>query len=290
MRRNQVLVILIGVAMFFTPSLAKKSERPRLPAKIMQASSVYIDCVCPAELTVAREIATEQLKRWGRFEISNDSRGADLVFLFSGNPYLGDYLARNGSDTRKVSLASTILTVVDPSTGQALWSDSRRWGGSRIEAATKDLIDELRKQIEGQTARLSLNDILMCSVTPVYAGFENLTPEEALEDSNSGQRQVLRAADQLLLTSAEAPEFCKRAEFLFSPERRIVGFQVNVSRDDNLDVRDVLEHADRFDFASGKCPSGHEICFTALSKDKKILIEFAVAGSYTTLSRVRYFY
>jgi len=290
MRRNQFLVILIFVAMCFRPSLAKKNERPRLPAKIMQANSVYIDCVCPAELSVAREIATEQLKRWGRFEVSNNARGADLIFLISGNPYLGDYLTHNGPDTRKVSSASTIVTVIDPSTGRGLWSDSRHWGSTRIEAATKDLIDELRKQIESQTTRLSLNDILMCSVTPVYAGFEGLTPEEALEDSNSGQRQVSRAADQILLTSAEAPGFCKQAELLFSPERRIVGFQVNVSREDNLDVRDVLEHADRFDFASGKDSSGGETYFTALSKDKKILIEFAVAGSYTTLSRVRYFY
>src|SRR5580692_11475336 len=96
----QLLVILICAAFFVPAALAKKHDRPPLPAKIMQANSVYVDCVCPRGLAVAREEALQQLQGWGRFQISQNRHETDLVLLFSGNPYLGDYLTRDGPDKR----------------------------------------------------------------------------------------------------------------------------------------------------------------------------------------------
>jgi hypothetical protein len=55
-----------------------------------------------------------QLRDWGRFEIAENHRQADLIFLFSGNPYLGDYITRDGPDNRPVKIDSTIMTVIDP--------------------------------------------------------------------------------------------------------------------------------------------------------------------------------
>ena len=287
---TQLLVILFCPAAFVPPALTKKTERPPLPAKIMQANSVYVDCVCPRALAVAQETALQQVRGWGRFQISQDRRQTDLVILFSGNPYLGDYISRDGPDKRPVAIESTIMTVIDPITGQGLWTDSRRWGSWRVSGATKDLIDELRQQMEDQTKKWSLNEILVCSVAPVYAGFANLTPDQALAKSNSGTGKASGTPDHLMLTSPDAPDFCKRAQFLLNPEHRIVGFEVFASRADDLEIGEVLQRADRFDITGGKYADGDQVYFTAQSKDKKILIQFSVEGHRSVLSRVSYFY
>lgn len=87
------------MAAFVVPSaLAEKTERPALPAKITQASSVYLDWVCPRGLAVAQDTAVQQLQGWGRFQISQQRWESDLIFLFSGNPYPGDYITRDGPD------------------------------------------------------------------------------------------------------------------------------------------------------------------------------------------------
>jgi hypothetical protein len=277
----RLLGILFCAAVLIPSALARKTERPPLPAKIMQANSVYVDCVCPRGLAVARDIALQQLQSWGRFRISQQRRQTDLVFLFSGNPYLGDYVTRDGPDDRPVKVDFT---------GQTLWTDSRRWGSLRVRGATKDLIEELRQQMEEQVKRWSLNDILLCSVTPVYAGFAHLSPEEALAKSNSGSAKVSGAPEDLILTSPDAPAFCKRAEFLLNPERRIIGFKVCASRADDLDVGEVLQRADQFDFAGAKYSGSDQVYFNAQSKDRKILIQFNVDGHRSILSLVSFFY
>lgn len=287
---TRFLVMFFCTAAFVSTALAKKAERPPLSSKIVKANSVYVDCVCPRALAAAQETALQQLQSWGRFQIAQDRHQTDLVILFSGNPYLGDYVTRDGPDKRPVAIEFTIMTVIDPVTGQNLWSDSRRWGSWRVKGATKDLIEELREQMESQVKRWSLNDLLTCSVTPVYADFAHLTPEEAIAKTDSGAARVSGTPDHLLLVSPEAPDFCKSAEFLLSPEHRIIGFQVTASRADDLDIGDVLQRADRFDFTGGKYADGDQVYFSAQSKDKKMLIQFDVEGHRSILSRVSYFY
>jgi len=286
----QILAILFCAAAFVPAAVGRNTKRATLPAKIMQAYSVYVDCVCPRALAVAREAALQQLRSWGRFQIAADHRHTDLVLLFSGNPYLGDYITRDGPDERPVKIDFTIMTVIDPNTGQSLWTDSRRWGSLRVSSATKDLIDELRVQIEGQITKWTLDEILMCSVTPVYAGFAHLTQEQALAKSDSESAKVTSTPDHLMLTSPDAPAFCKHTEFLFNPEHRIVGFAVSAFRADDLDVNEVLQRADRFDFTGGKYATGDQVYFSAQSKGGKILIQFEVDGHRLVLARVSYFY
>jgi hypothetical protein len=55
--------------------------------------------------------------------------------------------------TSHVSVNYTFLTVIDPKTGDSLWSDSKRWGNlyTGFHSATKGLIDELMKRVnEGE--------------------------------------------------------------------------------------------------------------------------------------------
>lgn len=288
------LVQLLGVLVLFAAAVpsasAKKTERPPLPAKIMQANTVYVDCVCPQGLAVAREAALQQLQNWGRFQISEQRWQSDLIILFSGNPYRGDYVTRDGPDERPVVVDYTIMTVIDPKTGQGLWTDSRRWGGLRVRSATKDLVEELRQQMESQTRTWSLNDILACSAAPAYAGFAHLLLEEAVAKPDTGATRVSGTSDHLLVTSPEAPPFCRVAEFIWGQDRRIIGFTVWATRADNLDVGEVLEHADRFEFSGGKYAGGDGVYFKGQSRDQKILIQFNMSGHKPGLSLVSYFY
>jgi hypothetical protein len=120
-----------------------------LPARVVKAKSVYIDCdACVRDMTKARLAAFQDLTAWKRFAVVSDPHKADLIFLFSANPYLGDYLTRDGPDRRLVRLGITYMNIVDPKTGISLWGDSRKAGSWFVAEATNDLIGELREQLE----------------------------------------------------------------------------------------------------------------------------------------------
>jgi hypothetical protein len=148
-----------GDYVFVTGTLDKSSglihveEMVRaLPPKVIEAKTVSIYCVpCPRGLAAARLTAFEQLLDWPRFEIVPNPDKADLIFMFSANPYLGDYITRERPDERPVSVDITYMTVVDPNTGDTLWTDSKQWGSMLVGRATRDLIAEFRQQLEEET-------------------------------------------------------------------------------------------------------------------------------------------
>jgi hypothetical protein len=120
-----------------------------LPPAVTRGKSAYIDCdACERGMAAAWLAAFEQLTAWGRFDIVPDPRKADLIFLLSANPYLGDFLTRDGPDKRPVRVDITYLDVVDPRTGASWWDDSKQWGSLLVARATKDLIDEFKEQLE----------------------------------------------------------------------------------------------------------------------------------------------
>jgi hypothetical protein len=126
---------------------------PALPPKITQAKSIYLYCdACPRGMAKAKPAALEALLDWNRFALLSSPYNADLVFIFSGNPYAGDYVTRDGPDPRPVNVEVTYMNVVDPKTGENLWGSSRRWGSLFVAKATRDLIKELREQLEEQGA------------------------------------------------------------------------------------------------------------------------------------------
>jgi hypothetical protein len=289
MRKITKILAVFAWLVLIPSAFAKKAERPALPPKVLQANSVYVDCECPRALAVAHSRAIQQLQEWGRFQVVESPRQADLIFLFSGNPYLGDYLTRDGPDKRPVFILSTIMTIIDPKTGAGLWTDERRWGSWRVDGATKDLIQELRDLMESQARRWTLNDLLMCSVTPAYKSFAHVTPEEAMK---ADPRVALAAdrPDRLRIDSPTAPEFCKSAELIVGADHTISGFEVSATQADDLDLNEVLQQADRFDFTGGKFANGDKVYFSAQSKDKKVLIQFDVQGHRSILSTVTYYY
>jgi hypothetical protein len=135
----------------------------QLPEKVTRAKTIYIDCdSCVRNMTTANKAALESLTEWKRFTIVQDPKKADLVLLISPNPYLGDYVTRQGPDKRPVNLLVTHVDVVDPSNGVSYWSDSNPAGSWRVAGATKDLIGRFRARLEAEdghvTRLLKLNE------------------------------------------------------------------------------------------------------------------------------------
>lgn len=147
-------VVVVGILDQALNTIYVDDVRSALPAKITQAQSVYIDCnACPRGMAAAWQAAFESLEDWGRFDVVPDPKKADLIFLFAANPYLGDYVTRDGPDKRGVAVDITYMNVVDPKTGENLWGDSRQWGSLFVAKATRDLLNEFKLQMEEETQR-----------------------------------------------------------------------------------------------------------------------------------------
>jgi hypothetical protein len=69
------------------------------------------------------------------------------MLVISANPYLGDYVTRDGPDTRPVAIKITYMDVVDPHTGESMWSDYKEWGSFLVSKAAKDLIVEFKHEL-----------------------------------------------------------------------------------------------------------------------------------------------
>lgn len=168
-------VLVVGSLDRATGTVRVSDVLPALSAKLMQAKSVYVDCdSCVRGMTKANSAAVESLADWKRFTVVGDPKKADLVFLFSSNKYLGDYLTRKGPDTRPVAISTTYMDVLDPHTGFSLWSDSSRSGSWRVAGATKELIGEFRARLEaeeGHAGRLLRRSEKPAPVSPDDSGF-----------------------------------------------------------------------------------------------------------------------
>jgi len=267
---------------------AKQEPAPFSP-KILQARTVFLDCDCRKEMALSVPTAAPELLDWGRYQMVPDRQHADLILLFSMNPYLGDYLTRDGPEKRPALVDYTILSVIDGHTGELLWNDYRRRGYMLVGLATRELMHEFRMAVAREIKSQTLDDLLRCPASPVYASFAHLTPAEALNNPQFNVARVTDSRSDLTFDFANAPDFCKRVQLLIGPDGKIEGFEVVPSGGSTLDLSELLQNADRFDFRGGK-DSGGKPYFIAESKDKKIRIEYTLQGRMPLLTRVRYLY
>jgi hypothetical protein len=145
MREPTCLLVAITLVNFAAILVARPQKGQPPSAKIRSAESVYFDDQSGAAAVGKK--AVEQLKKWGRFRIANDRTEADLVMLLSTDPYAGQKIIVSGGQTGTIGPDGDVredrvptfgklapvryayLTVIDPRTGEALWSGSHRWGG-----------------------------------------------------------------------------------------------------------------------------------------------------------------
>jgi hypothetical protein len=158
------ILVGLGFVSSMVPSAALAQKQLAQSPRILTAKSVYFDDRTGVD--AVNNKALSQLKKWGRFQIVGDRKQADLIFLLSADPYKGGYIIMAGGQTGTIDTHGRIdedpipnynkqapvryayLTVIDPKTGQNLWSDSRRWGGllTGFNSAGERLVKELEKQ------------------------------------------------------------------------------------------------------------------------------------------------
>jgi hypothetical protein len=132
----------------------------------LSANTVYFDNRTGDDAVGTAALA--QLKRWGRFQVVRNKQSADLILLLSADPYHGGYIIFASGQTGTVDANGDIqedvvpnynrlapvrdayLTVIDPTTGKTLWTDSHVWGGllTGKNSVGMRLVQKVQKQIE----------------------------------------------------------------------------------------------------------------------------------------------
>jgi hypothetical protein len=162
---NLLFVCMVGASALLIPSQAQKP--PADSAKMYSAKTIYFDDRTNADAAASQALA--QLKKWGRFQIVSDRQRADLIFLLSESAYRGGYIvpapgSQGSADSKPrvkmdpapdsgwhAPVRACFLTVIDPRTGDSLWSDSHVWGGvltgknSACERVVKELQSQMKK-------------------------------------------------------------------------------------------------------------------------------------------------
>ena len=137
------------------PPPPRGPKHPPISAKIMNAKFVYLDNET-GNAAVGRDTLRE-LQAWGRFQVVGQA-DAQLLIVLSTEEFIDDEFPSNGGDFDPETLhlprkpENAFLTVIDKSTGDRVWIDSRPWGGllTGENSAGRRLIARLRKNIEHQ--------------------------------------------------------------------------------------------------------------------------------------------
>lgn len=168
--RRALLVVAVCAAVCRI-GLAKEKGHLPLPPEILSAKTIYIDN--QSGIAKLGDRTYQQVTKWGRWQVVTDRRKADLILLLSAHEYNGGYVTTGGETTgrvddngninmttqptysRPMDVGYTYITVVDPKTGDSLWSDSKRWGNlyNGFHSASKGLIDELMKRIKEEETK-----------------------------------------------------------------------------------------------------------------------------------------
>ncbi|MGB2677731.1 MAG: energy transducer TonB [Candidatus Acidiferrum sp.] len=154
------------------------------PQAIVSAKTIYFEDKSGVD-EVGKK-ASAELNKWGRFQIVQDRKKADLVVVLSTDPQRGGNLILSGGQTGTIDSRGHIeedsvpnynklapvryafLTVIDARTGDNLWSASQRWGGllTGFDSAGERLVKEFEKQTQAAERRSSLK--VVKSVNPTF--------------------------------------------------------------------------------------------------------------------------
>jgi hypothetical protein len=150
------------------PGVTSAHTQKQLPLRLrlLSAKSVYFDN--RTGVAAVGDKAVVRLKKWGRFQLVQGRRKADLIFLLTADPYKGGYIITSGGQTGTMDrdghieedsvpnympltpVRDVYLTVIDPHTGENLWSGSHHWGGllTGFNSAGERLITKLQKELK----------------------------------------------------------------------------------------------------------------------------------------------
>jgi hypothetical protein len=156
---------LAVAVMLVWPQMVQANTPAPLPAQVVAARKIYVDNRTGD--AAMKNLAYLELTKWGRFQIVESPQKADVVLRLFGrdtatfvpageksyvyNP--ASSVARLQGADEQVPGGFTRLTLVDPKTGVALWTEQRK---TRDPETRQHLVDGLREAIE-QTEKARRN-------------------------------------------------------------------------------------------------------------------------------------
>lgn len=167
MRLVSHLLFLVALASFIASLSAQTHKQQTNWPRIQSAKSAYFEDKSGVDTVGNKALA--ELKKWGRFRIVDDPKQADLIILLSADPYKGGFVITSGGQTGTVGENGQIekdripnwdrlapvryayLTVIDPKTGDTLWSDDHQWGG--LLTGFNSVGERLVKKFENQAKK-----------------------------------------------------------------------------------------------------------------------------------------
>jgi hypothetical protein len=134
-----------------------KEKRSSLPSKVLSAGTVFVD-----NQTISAELlntAYTELSKWGRLQVVDAAQKADIVLRLSNGNYVkfvpgGENApaadAKAGQQSfvgadEVVPPGSTRISVIDPKTGNSIWSGIRKTDNPK---AATHMLDGLREAFE----------------------------------------------------------------------------------------------------------------------------------------------
>lgn len=146
----RILAVIIVFVLFGAAALPAKEKKPMLPPRVLAANTVFVE-----NRTTSAELlnkAYSEISKWGRLQLVDNAKKADIVLrLTNGNSVelvSADAKAEapNGAGADEaVPPGSTRISVIDPKTGSALWSDIRKTDSSK---AGTHMLDGLREAFD----------------------------------------------------------------------------------------------------------------------------------------------
>ena len=153
--KKVALVVVVGV-MLVGPDMARGNTKASVPEKVLAARRIYVEN--RTNDVLLQNDAYLELAKWGRFQIVDSAKKADVVLRLNGGNTVtlvetGDktYLYNSSvggrwqESTEHVPGGFTRLTLIDPKTGSTLWSDQRKTLGAE---AKRHIFDGLRDAID----------------------------------------------------------------------------------------------------------------------------------------------
>lgn len=134
------VVATLAVALVISPIHAQ-DQHPPFPANLMAAKTVFIDNETgDAKIT---DRANDSITKWGRFQISKEEKGADLILRFTA-----DTKGRPTPPNKDIDISPTPIhfSVLDPE-HRELWFASKN---KPFHSQSQLDLDEFKKQIEDQ--------------------------------------------------------------------------------------------------------------------------------------------
>ncbi|HKV43038.1 MAG TPA: hypothetical protein VJX67_27845, partial [Blastocatellia bacterium] len=186
MRPSAYLPTIFVAVTLVTAGLAYSQTKIADPQAIASAKTIYFEDKAGAK-EVGKKTLSELIK-WGRFQVVQDRKAADLILVLEKDPYQRGDLIFSGGQTgtidsqghieedtvpnynKQTPVHYALLTVTDVRTGKLLWSATQRWGGllTGFDSVGERMVREFEEQTQAAERKSSLK--LIKRADPTYPG------------------------------------------------------------------------------------------------------------------------